>query len=207
MIICYEDLGFAFYPMAKVANTSILMALARSTGRPSLAGLGNDTLVKLDWPTISPDELSSSNLFRFTFVRNPWERLVSCYNDKVRRWRSSRADSPYFGVSTDWEFPQFVKWVVGLEEGQKFFKDTHFIPQSWLLFWDSTFVVDFVGRFERLQDDWAMVSARFNLEPLRHLNAREHPHYSSYYTRETRSLVDRYYKMDIEFFGYCFEEQ
>jgi len=207
MIICYEDRGFIFYPMAKVANTSILMALAKSTGRPSLEGLGNDTLVKLDWPLISPDELSKSGLFRFTFVRNPWDRLVSCYNDKVRRWRSKRPDSPYFGVSTDWEFPEFVRWVVGLEEGHKFFKDSHIIPQSWLLFWGSTFVVDFVGKFERLGDDWGMVAARFNLVQLGRLNVREHSHYSTYYNIETRSLVDKYYKMDIEFFGYRFEER
>ena len=42
---------------------------------------------------------------------------------------------------------------------------------------------------------------------LKKTNQTKHDHYSSYYTEETREIVENLYKKDIELFDYHFEER
>ena len=68
-------------------------------------------------------------------------------------------------------------------------------------------LVDFVGRYEHLQADLAVVCQRLSLDPstFSHKNAAQHPHYSTFYSPATRELVRERYARDIEFFGYTFD--
>lgn len=206
MIVLCQQRGFIYIPLSKVANTSILTAIALATGHPPLDELNGRMLVDLDWDRISYNDLLESDLFKFAFVRNPWDRLVSCYHDKIFRWRSSQSISPHFGVPTDWNFEQFVSWVVSLSDGDEFYNDPHFIPQHLVLCRAGRVVVDFVGRFERLADDWRSVSLRFGLGKLPFKNARPHQHYSHYFSGRLKVLTDQFYEDDIRLFDYRFED-
>jgi hypothetical protein len=68
-------------------------------------------------------------------------------------------------------------------------------------------IVDFVGKYENLQDDVSTVFKALRLEslPLPHVNKSQHKHYSEYYTEETKNLIAKRYSRDIQFFGYQFE--
>ncbi len=69
-------------------------------------------------------------------------------------------------------------------------------------------LVDFVGRFERLEADVAAVFAEIGLgEPeLPHKNrSKRRGHYSAFYTPETEEIVRERFNRDIEYFGYEFE--
>lgn len=46
---------------------------------------------------------------------------------------------------------------------------------------------------------------RFKVEP-KIVNATQHEHYSKYYTDELRQMVDEVYAVEIQKFGYAFEE-
>ncbi len=68
-------------------------------------------------------------------------------------------------------------------------------------------LVDFVGRFENLQDDFVYVCQRIGLPHLSlpHVNAsHRRPDYRSYYNEYTKHLVEEYFRRDIELFGYSF---
>jgi hypothetical protein len=68
-------------------------------------------------------------------------------------------------------------------------------------------IVDYVGRFENLDVDFAEICSRLGLQPpaLGHENRSEgRVDYRTYYCEETRDIVARYFSRDIENFGYNF---
>ena len=121
--------------------------------------------------------------FKFTFVRNPWDRTISEYF--YRRKKGS--------VTTD--FKSWLKsmsrgsWAIGLQS-------------NWLQ--DKNF--DFIGRFENLQEDFEFVCQQINYPKveLPHMNSTSHEHYSMYYDEETKEIVREWHQRDIEKFNYDF---
>jgi hypothetical protein len=69
-------------------------------------------------------------------------------------------------------------------------------------------LADFIGRFERLQEDWAVVAKKLGVsEVLPHARANPRPrHYTEYYTPATQSIIEEKFKVDIETFNYRFGE-
>jgi hypothetical protein len=71
---------------------------------------------------------------------------------------------------------------------------------------DGKVIVDYIGRFERLQECFDEVSSRLGLAPtkLPHLNASRHAPYTEYYSATTAEEVRHLYARDIKTFGYKF---
>lgn len=95
------------------------------------------------------------NYFKFGFVRNPVDRFVSCWKDKV-------LNKNYFGFSEDQRFKMkdiesFIDWV---ESEDIVMNDGHLIAQCKLIDLNN---VDFIGRFERFEADFEVVAERLNL--------------------------------------------
>lgn len=145
--------------------------------------------------------------FKFAFVRNPWDRLVSAYtflkkgglNEQDRKW----AD---FELSRFDDFESFVENWLTPENAKKW---VHFLPQHyWVCNPHSQVMVDFVGRFENIDHDFQLVAARFGCSrSLSVINSSERRHYSFYYSPKMRQKVGAVYKEDIEIFQYRFEER
>ncbi len=142
--------------------------------------------------------------FKFTFVRNPYSRLVSAYNflksggfDEVDRQWSINHLSPYDS------FKDFVcDWV----NDSSVWTKHHFRPQySYVCDNGHGPMVDFVGRFERLQHDFDYVCKRLGRSTeLLHANsmATNTGNYREYYCDETQAIVADVYRRDFEIFGY-----
>ena len=156
-------------------------------------------------------EAEFDRYFKFAFVRNPWDRLVSEY-----RFRGGR------------RIGSFRRFVLDPVQEVDPYQDAwrHLVPQVRYLH-DRTgrLCVDFVGRFECLQADFARVCDHLGIaDPsLPHVNATpperarrwtmRHPRarpaarqdpYESYYDNRLRDLVAERYAEDIEAFGYAF---
>jgi hypothetical protein len=152
--------------------------------------------------------------YKFSFVRNPWSRLVSEY--RYRNFLSHKS------------FKDFVMNKLpspGWDD-----KYRHVMPQTEMLYDNNgNLLVDFVGRFERLQQDFMIVCEHLGFEDrqLPHINssdkksreirrkARNLLHqnkesslhqYTDFYDDETRAQVTRLYQADIDNFGYEFED-
>lgn len=140
--------------------------------------------------------------FKFAFVRNPWDRLVSLYSDKVLNPESGLKKVPYYDQFIGLSFESFLEKII--------FSDLdncipHHRSQSHLIPFEK---MNFIGRFETLNKDLAFICERLNITNYKigHLNKSKHAHYSTFYNDYTKRLVEVNYSEDIENFGYSFNE-
>ncbi len=142
--------------------------------------------------------------FKFTFVRNPWDRFVSLYM-YFTTYTPKRVGSP---LADRWEgnVPTFDEFTMNFEEICESRIDirNHAMKQTDFAYHDGYKFVDFVGKFENLKKDFEHVREVLGLtkEPLDHLMKTDHPHYSNFYKEDTKKKVAELYAEDIDYFGY-----
>ena len=137
--------------------------------------------------------------FTFAFVRNPWDRVVSHYHYRV--------ETNQTGLAT--ERISFTEWVFrayGTRDPAYCDTRRFFMPQNnWIIDEKGNVVVEFIGRFENLENDFAVVCKRLDRTvTLQHIKKSHHDHYRSYYNEATKKIVAKRFQVDIERFGYCF---
>lgn len=142
---------------------------------------------------LTPEQYRS--YFKFSFVRNPWARVHSWYKNVMQ----DPLHQEELGVPPECSFSEFVAQYL----------DTWALrPQLyWLRDCRGNIPLDFIGRFERLQEDFARVSARLGLPDanLPHLIRSGGPSYREVYDERSRAIVARRYAEEIALFGYRFE--
>ena len=129
--------------------------------------------------------------FTFTFVRNPWDRMVSEYF-----WRREWDDSTT-------EFELFVDRVCDIVASRQLAgTNCHFRPQ--VEFLDDK--ICFVGRFERFHADLNHVLAELQVgtSHIPHEMKTSHGLYAEYYSDRLRKRVASTYASDIDAFKYTF---
>lgn len=146
----------------------------------------------------------------FTFIRNPWARLVSTHAQKIQ---AEPVNDHFFqdGVHRGFvrlglpmycgmPFEAFAEVACGWNDEKT---EKHLKSQSWFVVRDGVLIPDFVGRVESMCEDWKKLGP---LPPLPHLNRTLHEHYASFYDTRLRNLVGDRYRADVEGFDYDFME-
>ena len=235
-MIC-GDYRCLFVHVPKTAGMSIedvflrLVGLTWKTRAPLLLGRNDD-------PRLGPPRLEHlkageyvagghltaeqfESYFKFSFVRNPWDRMVSEYK--------------YRGYPVKVDFKTYLFKHLPPPGWTDAYR--HIIPQHDFLYDEAgRLLVDFVGRYESLQADFDRVCARLGipLAPLPRVNRsldearpntlrklrkrlrraiwsweRKHtfPDYTEYYDEESREFVGRLFRKDVESFNYAFGER
>jgi hypothetical protein len=143
---------------------------------------------------IAPNsEFIKSLKFRFSFVRNPYDRFASVVLN--------------LGFATPETFDDFVTKTFK-KEYKKRIKENDFEWQplwsmSKYLIFDGKLEVDFVGRFELLQEGWNKVCTLIGDDfKLPHHNKGKYDSYDKFYTPETRGIVGLAYADDFVNFKY-----
>lgn len=134
--------------------------------------------------------------FKFGFVRNPWDRVVSLYErNEAGQLRDKMS------------FEQFVDWIQ-YSSATCIHSSPHRYQVDWFVDPNGNMLADFIGKFERLEQDWALVARKLGItEKLPHKKANPRPrHYTEYYNSRTRELIASKFRIDIEQFGYEFGE-
>ncbi|NNE35659.1 MAG: sulfotransferase family 2 domain-containing protein [Rhodothermales bacterium] len=138
--------------------------------------------------------------FTFAFVRNPWDRAVSQYAYRRKTKQHAAQDE-------DMSFDTWLERVYVERDPTLINKEILFAPQShWLTDADGALLVDFVGRFERFEEDFRHVCDQIGKHAvLPHKNRSSRAAYPAYYTDHTAQIIARTFEEDIERFGYSFD--
>jgi hypothetical protein len=164
---------------------------------------------EIEWYRRHYQKRTFSRYFKFSFVRNPWDRLYSAFNFLGSGGFHS-GDQQWFeeNLAKYTCFDDFVLAWLSTETVRS--GHIHFRPQHrFLCSISGELLVDFVGRFESLEQDYEFVRQRIGGgADLKHLNSsRQNTDYARHYSREAAERVARVYSRDIELFGYSFADR
>ncbi len=190
-----DSLKLVYVPIPKVANHSIKKVLAQKVGMR-----GKLSAHKYDWNYVALNTLSAIPYYSFSMVRNPLDRLVSCYVQKLEMKQASTLFWKYGNqLKKGISFYEFANFVCKTPDS---IADRHFKSQHCFLFYNNQLVVDYVGRFENLEEDWGKIAERFELESLSHVNKSIRLDLNKYYSKELAETVAVRYQKDIKLLGY-----
>lgn len=162
-------------------------------------------LAPLDSPGLYFEALERDDWFRFTFVRNPFSRALSCYLDKIVNSDEERQRLlPELGLDPAAGIPSFKDFLERIADQADHQKDEHWAPQSWLT-QPELMRYHFVGRLECFDEDFRRVCQKLGIaermSTVRHsTNAGEK--ISAFYGAEEIEIVQAIYARDFTYFGY-----
>lgn len=144
---------------------------------------------------LTVDANQYQNYFKFTFVRNPWLRTYSWYQNAIR----DPIHQKNYRIDPSLSFEQFVSQFIG----------TGFLrPQTyWLKNFEGNIAMDFVGKFENLQQDFAQVCEKLDMNcvQLPHKIAGSKADPRREFTTRSIDLIADFYREEIQLFDYHFE--
>lgn len=204
-----------FIHIPKTGGTSIENVLRQNKS------IGSDHRLLYEYSNYS----GFDSYFKFTVVRNTYDRIWSIYSyyssggnqqklqtltDYYHHYRNRIFNFPYY---TDLEisekmptkFQEFCERY--LKKGKPFFRKNALQSQLDYISVNGNVQVDFVGKFNCLENDFSEVAKQLGLqENLPHLRkSRSKGHYSEFYNEETKQIVANYYQDEISYFGFKFE--
>ncbi|KPA18984.1 Carbohydrate sulfotransferase, 8-13 [Candidatus Magnetomorum sp. HK-1] len=135
--------------------------------------------------------------FKFAFIRNPWDRLVSWYYMCVQKPEN------YKRLYIKNNFKDFSDFLINGTKGlaqRCSYNQVDFITNN-----DGEIILDFIGRFENYNNDIKKISSQLGVElDVLNFNKSEHEHYRNYYTEKTKKIVEDRFMNDIKCFNYHF---
>lgn len=179
-----QPLTWLYVRIAKTGSTSI----RRAAGRDAGCGTGTHSSAMRLREQIPA---TFAKAFKFSFVRNPWDRTVSLYH-----FRGAKGS-----------FDQWVRQNLGNRNrclGR---------PGQYISCWDmlsdgEQILVDYVGRFETLAADWdhvrGVIGTGHRVLARKNVSPKRRP-YPGYYTPELVALVGEAFADDVKHFGYTYE--
>lgn len=143
------------------------------------------------------------NYFKFTFVRNPWDRS---YSDYFWIKKDCKVEGPfrdYLHASNNFE-PFLSKKNIN----SKSYRGDHLQPQMDFFTIDGDYDMDFVGRFEHFQDEVLKLNTILGITEDFHFhekkNHKKTQHYSFFYNDKRKNMVEDIYNVDINQLEYSF---
>lgn len=208
-----DERKLVYLSVPKAACTAIKLALAKVRGIEFDAGDDVEYVVHFhpkwhrEGGRLRP---AQDGYYRFAFVRNPFDRLVSCYRGKIVFQASPRTRVPlyhdyYFSLPVNVGFADFAERVCKIPDA---LADSHFKSQASMLYAGDELLVDYLGRFEQFDRDWRPLAERFQLDPLleqRNVSKHKpgcHSDYRRYYSAPLVQMVYERYRRDVHAFGY-----
>jgi len=132
--------------------------------------------------------------FKFGFVRNPWDRVVSLF-ERTEPLR----------MKDKMSFEEFVGWIQ-YSSSTCIHSSPHRYQLDWFVDGSGNMLADSIGKFERLEADWLSIAQKLGITgvlPHKRANPRSR-HYTDYYNDRTKEIIATKFKIDIDYFGYEF---
>lgn len=184
MVYIFKDYGVMYYYNSKTASTSIKRSIQKRSNVVETLKRRSFKYFYNKYP----------NYKIFTFIRNPFDRVVSFYhfskpnnnnynfNEFIQK---KYIDDPKIRKDKDIQLRPFIhKEKIRREDIDKLF---------------------FIGRFENLTEDFNTLCSMIGIEVgLLHINKTNRKNYREYFDDRSRKIIEKWYKEDLEVFGYEF---
>ena len=128
--------------------------------------------------------------YKFCFIRNPWDRLVSAWSDKRN----------HYSFLSEKSFREFLDLIQN-HPNHHWAPCTAFIPHK-----EDIYTVDFIGRMESFSDDFTKLCKKLGLtmDSIPRINASQRKDYRCYYDKRDARYVQTLFASDIDLGNYCF---
>ena len=205
---------YLYVATPKVACTAIKHALQRyeMNGDLHFRRYGEEHLPAIS-PLLAPGHdpnlflsaLGADDWFRFTFVRNPYSRALSCYLDKIVNSSIERKRLlPLLDLDPDMGIPSFAGFLSAVAVMPVESHDLHWAPQAWLT-QPARMRYHFIGRLESFDRDIRHVADLVGFEvpdgEARHSTGADEKR-AAYFGPAEIELVRSIYADDFSTFGY-----
>jgi len=196
-VTCWDKHRLLYVRVPKSGNSSIRRSIENGEKRR----MSKTQIVKAqqEWTT-------------FSFVRNPWARVLSAFRHKA----STDTNSPrmvggvYQGfldhgiaVRAGMSFTEFCELICAIPDEKT---DKHLCSQSAFLIHDNVPIVPFIGKIENMNHDWSRLMRPLAIDvSIKHINRtrQDHQHYSDFYPDSSLiNLVGDRYAEDVRHFNY-----
>ena len=198
-----------FVHIHKCAGSSLIDAIEKRPELISCAARAGNFPSRTGRERI-PDEIWNKCV-KFTFVRNPYDRVVSAY----RMFKKRDCWDQLFPTFED--FVEFLRWTNvhdhNVEEEvpiNRYMKTIGNITHHCSSFQNQKYLIDqmdYIGRLESFEDDLGKIAQMINIESfnVHHLNKSNRiSDYRKYYTARSKEIISHIYRADIEQFDYLF---
>jgi len=203
--------GVWFVDIPRTSSSSISSEMGKAFGAP----YGKSNLIDEEYAVtqVFPVHMSSvaardalgrfiwDRIYTFSMVRNPWDRIFSLYNYRVK----------VGNISKELSFRDYVLAMADEKSNNKLFKyhGFSFGSSDYLTDESGSIIVDFVARYENRAEDLKIISSRLGNIPLGSLHIQGATplgsRYLSAYDSDTKKVIEKLFSKDIELFGYSFK--
>lgn len=208
-----EDIDLVYLQIPKIASTSVTRSLSKFVMEQQGSTIDLEQVGRQQVREVAANCSSHSSTkqtttkyktaYKFSLVRNPLERLWSCYKNKVLDPYNNDGENIFWnhGIRLDMSFDEFVQCVAKIPDNKI---NRHLKSQCWYLYDNNQCLADYIARFETLSHDWLALVSKFGLPELPHANpsSAQKKSYKDSYSKQTAQLAANRYKRDIEVFGY-----
>lgn len=178
---------------------------------------------------ISPQEVKAlfikngwnyDEYYKFTFIRNPWGRLVSLYNMIYHTKSPSSLLGRVRALIKNRSTPDFKQWLrtiknngvgAGGPENQRWMRYGTYSIASYILDDNDKELVDEVIKLEDINEKLPAILRRIGIPDaeklsIPYINKRKQKKLSTYYDDESKALIEKNYCYDIQRFNYNFDD-
>jgi len=162
-----------YFPIHKVANTSLKKLFYELNYDKRINTSNMRKIHKTsNFPKLPEGALFSKKYFKFAFVRNPYDRIVSFYVSSTKRSAGKTNEGFYKGVHrgllelskefySGISFKEFVKLISKLPDEVA---NEHFKSQNIFLMRKGRLIPDFVGKIENLKKDLEIIYLKLKIK-------------------------------------------
>jgi len=170
--------NFIWYKNAKTAGTSMYRGVMVKEIDDLISYKEHPKEFDLWWDSLTDEKIN--NYFTFTFVRDPFDRLVSAFmhiiiedltrnaEDLIDNLRGPNDLKPEHDRKIEvFKNFTFLSFYLFVKRGLNFYnlndESMHWMPQHFFAECDGKIMVDFIGKYENLETDWKYVANKLQI--------------------------------------------
>jgi hypothetical protein len=193
-----------FVHVPKAGGTSIETSSLFSDQSRRLGEYVGGHLSAIEYQRLYPFEFE--HYFKFAFVRNPYDRLVSAFH-YLSSFKDGNEHDRYIYEKYIKKYGKDFKWFcIDFLNLESIYEVIHLKPQyEFICDRNGNLLVDFIGKIERLNKDFLCIKKHTSWSgDISHRLKTKHKHYSCYYSKDTYEIVTNLYKKDLVLLNYSF---